>query len=172
MGGRAASFLLAVFALWPLTGSAADGVPGPIIILGSYFYDDGFLRWALVTMMMCILIEGFVFLYSREYRRPFAASSYANIVSLALIVCLIRVFFHRPFRNELFISIGCAIGAFFIEYCLLKFKPAQRFFLRETGRISFWPILLGNLLTNLLMLVYLLLFAWKMASSLDFWSDK
>jgi hypothetical protein len=182
---RIALLLLAFLALWPLTGSANAGIPGPMIILGSSFYGENFWRWILVNMVMCISVEGFVFLYSREYRRPFAASAYANIVSLVLGYPVLFFLFLSlgslfPLLGEdyslfsLGFSLGCTIGSFFIEYHALKLKPMRRFFLCETDKISFKPVLLGNLLTNLIMLIYIVegdyISAGKKAFLMYFWS--
>jgi hypothetical protein len=140
----------ALLLMIPIAAEANMGIPGPLIIFGSYFFPD-FGQWLIVNMVMCIAVEGAVFLFYKQYRRPFWASAYANIVSLFLGYPVLLLFFFA--FSEGLIVILCTIGSIFIEYFALRIKYARRVFLAEENKFSITPVLMGNILTNLMMIL-------------------
>jgi len=128
------------------------GVPGPIMHFGASMSVSP-LQWVAVTMTMCILIEAAVFLYSGQYRRPFLASVYANVLSM---LAGFPLAFLGAFDPTWFIA--PTILSIIIE--LLLIRSGHAWFEAANGTIKASPIFWGNVLTNAIMLG-LLLYAVK-----------
>ncbi len=140
--------LMPLLAGMAFPASANSGIPGPIVISGGFLTVSS-LQWVVACMLMCISVEGAVYRYSGEYRRPFLAGAYANTVSLIAGVPLSFLFFFDPTYFTL-----PAVASIFIEFWAILL--ARKYFLVDGARPRKAPIIWGNVMTNLIMLGYLI----------------
>ena len=71
-----------LFLIFPINLAQANmGIPGPMILFGSYFTMNP-IQWVCVCMLMCIFVEGFIYKYWRLFSKPFWVSAYVNTISL------------------------------------------------------------------------------------------
>lgn len=107
-------------------------------------------QWLAVTMIMCVLIEGAVFKYSLQYRRPFLASLYANTISLLAGIPLALLGAVDPTGFVLATAVSIII-----EYYAIRGR--EQWFESAPSKIRLGPILTGNLVTNGVMFGFLVL---------------
>ena len=131
---------------------ANSAIPGPLLIV-EWAHSADPLRWIALTMFMCIGIEGAIYHYKNLFIRPFIASTVANFISLIMGVPLAFIGALDPT-----LIIGPTILSIWIEILVLRrFKPkpesegGPRDFKKSISR----PAVIGNVLTNLVLLAFL-----------------
>ncbi len=82
-------YLFILIFLIPFTVSANSVVPGPIIIMCMTDAGEGWWKWLLYTMVMCVGIEGAIYHYKQSFKYPYLISLYANLISLIMGVFLV-----------------------------------------------------------------------------------
>ena len=128
----------------PVGANANVGIPGPLIHYGASGSVDPLL-WIVVTMVMCVTVEALVFRYSGQYRRPFLASLFVNVVSLlaglplGLLGAIDPTWFVLP-----------TIASIFVE--LFVIRVSAKWSERAQGSIKSSPVFWANVLTNIILL--------------------
>jgi len=144
------NFMLIIFtASYAYANSA---IPGPLLIVEWASSADP-LRWIAVTMLMCIGIEGAIYHYKNLFIHPYIACIAANFVSLIMGVPLAFIGALDPT-----LVIGPTILSIWIEILVLsrfKPKPESEGGPREFKKSISRPVIIANVLTNLILLAYL-----------------
>lgn len=172
-------FLFLIFLIFfiPFTVSANSVVPGPIIIICMADAGEGWWKWLLYTMVMCVGIEGAIYHYKQSFKSPYLISLYANLISLvigAFIVTPITVgilslsdgFYSHSYHIiisiivlSLIATAGCCVSII-IEYFSIRLLLRKY----ETLYIKpfLYPIIYANIITNVIILIYMILkSSWK-----------
>lgn len=150
--------LLLPATLWPIPTLANTGIPGPMMFaFGSQMEASG--RWLICTMVMCIGVEAAIYRYMGLFNRPVWTSAYLNFLSLLLGVPL---GFLGAFDPTWFVlpTIASALS----EGWLASHLPARlgiRLSKPVSHRSIYGRVFLANLVSNVIMLVYLFVAIWK-----------
>lgn len=153
------SLLIIVLCLALVSEAAANAaIPtGPLVWAAAPATTENLLLWIAANMFMCIGIEGAIYRYLNLFARPILASVTANFVSLVLGFPLILVGAIDP--TGVLIPTVLSI---FVEWLVLKrfqrpaLAPASDALAIQ--RSILLPVLRSNVLTNFIMLGYLI---WK-----------
>lgn len=150
--------LLPLACLAPLPACANSGIPGPMIFaFGSQMDAAG--RWLVCCMVMCVGVEAAIYHYMGLFNRPVWTSAYLNFLSLLLGVPLS---FLGAFDPTWFVlpTIASALS----EGWLASHLPARlgiRLSKPASHRSIYGHVFLANLVSNVIMLVYLFVAIWK-----------
>jgi len=135
------------------TAEANAGIPGPLMWAATAHVGNP-LIWLAATMCMCIGIEGAIYRYLGLFHRPFLASTYANVwslfagIPLALAGAVDPTLFVLP-----------TVLSILVEWLVLKryrrLHPGPARDPAAPLRPIFWPVVVSNVLTNLIMFAYL-----------------
>lgn len=155
---RGCGVLLAFLLLTMASANANSGIPGYVMMQGIFHSADP-LRWTIMAMLMCISIEGFIYLYFRLFRRPFIASVASNVASL--IAGYPVSFMTALFMDSAGIYDGVLVGVFFLlvptMLSILIEGMIIKPFCQQASR-RFWMVMIGaNVLTNAIMFAYIVM---------------
>lgn len=147
--------LLIIIVCFVFSGNAHAnaGIPGPLMWAATPHVGNP-LIWLAASMFMCIGIEGAIYRYLDLFYRPLIASAYANVWSLFAGIPLIFVGSIDPT-----LVVSPTIVSILVEWFVLRryrrFHPGPAKDPATPPRPIFWPVVLSNVLTNVIMFVYL-----------------
>jgi hypothetical protein len=140
------------------SANANTGIPGYVMMQGIFHSADP-VRWTIVAMLVCISIEGFIYLYFRLFRHPFVASVASNVASLIAGYPVSSM--TARFMDSAGIYDGVLMGVFFLlvptMLSILIEGVIIKPFCQQAPR-RFWMIVIGaNVLTNAIMFTYIVM---------------
>jgi hypothetical protein len=154
--------VLLFMAVVPVQANTA--IPGPLIWYASSDVTS-FNQWIIATMTMCCLIEGFCFKYSQCFKSPFLRSLEANLASFFLGLPLTVIYFllvslipgAETNGSQYALSYASwwfvpTILSIFCEYYYLKLRYGRKD--HSFRKRVFLPLILGNIVTNIFILLY------------------
>ena len=144
--------LAAVGLLCAADASANSGIPGQLIVAGASVTVNP-LQWVVVTMLMCILVEGSIYQYAGLFKRPILASTIANFASLLAGFPLAILGEFDPTHLVL-----PTIVSILVEGFVLRRLPASVGLSKTAtpgrGKV-YGTVIAANVVTNLIMVAYL-----------------
>lgn len=125
------------------------GIAGPLMHYSASLSSSPW-QWIGVTMFMCVGVEAAVYAYSGQYKKPVLASLYANVISLIFGIPfgLLALVDPTPFALP-------TIASIVIEYWSIQTR--RNWFEAKQDSITQNPIILGNILSNLILVGLIIL---------------